>query len=343
MKLRVGVVGIGSAWKSRHGPALRALSDRYEVRAVCEPVAHRAEQVARELGATLVDGFRAMSRREDIDAILLLSARWYGALPILAACDSGKAVYCGAAIDLEDSQARKVKQRVEESGIAFMAEFPCRHAPATTRLKELIATHLGQPRLVFCHQRRGAEASGGKSSRSHIHELVEVVDWCRYVVGREPTSVQGTFHRAKLDGAKLDGAKPGEINDDYRMMSLDFSDADSPGSGVIAQISFGEYIPADWREAVSFRPPAAMQIACENGTAFIDLPSSLIWFDHAGRHMESLDSERPVGEQLLCDFHRAVTSLVRNTASLEDAYRALSIVLTARESNVEGRRMPVTY
>jgi len=333
MKLRVGVVGLGSAWKSRYGPALRALSDRFEVRAVCSPVAHRAEQVARELRASPVDGFRAMSRREDIDAILVLSARWYGALPILAACDNGKAVYCAAAIDLEVEQARKIKRRVEESGIAFMAEFPCRHAPATTRLKELIATHLGSPRLIFCHQRRGAEASGSKSTRSHVHELIEAVDWCRYVVGGEPTSVQGTFHKTEPDG----------VGEDYRMMSLDFSDAESPGTGVIAQISCGEYIPAQWQEAISFRPPAAMQVACENGTAFIDLPSSLIWFDHAGRHMESLDSERPVGELLLCDFHRAVTSLVRNTASLEDAYRALSIVIAARESNLEGRRMPIAY
>lgn len=333
MKLRVGVVGLGSAWKSRHGPALRALSDRFEVRAVCSPVAHRAEQVASELGIRSVDGFHAMSRREDIDAILILSARWYGSLPILAACDSGKAVYCAAAIDLEVDQARKIKRRVEESGIAFMAEFPCRHAPATTRLKELIATHLGPPRLIFCHQRRGAEDSGGKSTRSHIHELIEAVDWCRYVVGGEPTSVQGIFHKTEPDG----------VGEDYRMMSLDFSDAESPGTGVIAQISCGEYLPAEWHEAISFRPPAAMQVACEQGTAFIDLPSSLIWFDHAGRHMESLDSERPVGEQLLCDFHRAVTSLVRNTASLDDAYRALSIVIAARESNLEGRRMPIAY
>ncbi len=333
MKLRVGLVGLGDAWQQRYAPALRALADQFEVCAVCEQVGHRAEQVACELGVSSVDGFRAMSRREDIDAILILSARWYGALPILAACDNGKAVYCAASIDLEVEQARNIKRRVEESGIAFMAEFPCRHAPATTRLKELIATHLGPPRLIFCHQRRGVEASGSKPTRSHIHELIEAVDWCRYVVDGEPTSVQGTFHKTEPDGA----------GEDYRMMSLDFSDAESPGTGVIAQISCGEYIPAQWHEAISFRPPAAMQVACQHGTAFIDLPSSLIWFDHAGRHMESLDSERPVGEQLLCDFHRAVTSLVRNTASLEDAYRALSIVIAARKSNLEGRRMPIAY
>ncbi len=47
MKLRVGLVGLGNTWEVRHRPALRALSDRFEVRAVCEPVAQRAEVAAR--------------------------------------------------------------------------------------------------------------------------------------------------------------------------------------------------------------------------------------------------------------------------------------------------------
>ena len=85
MKLRVGVVGLGTAWEKRYRTALRALSDRYEVRAVCEPVAHRAAQVARDFNASAVDGFRAMSRREDVDAVLVLCRRWYGSLPVLAA------------------------------------------------------------------------------------------------------------------------------------------------------------------------------------------------------------------------------------------------------------------
>ena len=147
MKLRVGLVGLGDVWQTRHAPALRTMSDRFKVHAVCDQVAHRAEQVAAEFNADAVDGYRTLAMREDIDAVLLLSPQWYGALPILAACESGKAVYCAAGLDLELEEAQLVKNRVVESGIAFMAEFPRRHAPATIRLKELIATRLGQPRL----------------------------------------------------------------------------------------------------------------------------------------------------------------------------------------------------
>ena len=336
MKLRVGVVGLGAAWESRHKQALRALSDRFEVRAICEQVSHRAAQAAREFNASSVDGFRALTRREDVDAVLMLSRQWYGALPIFAACDEGKAIYCATGLDLDVVEARKVKQRVEQSGVAFMAEFPRRHAPATVRLKELIATRLGSPRLLFCHTRvpadepnatRGLEAA----YRKERNDLVELVDWCRYVVGREPTSVIGLTHSAAADGKK-----------DYQMMSLDFA-IDTPGTGATAQISCGRYMPAAWHEAVAFRPPAALQVACENGIAFIDLPTSLVWFDRAGRHQESLDSERPVGEMLLAHFHRSVTSLVRNTASLEDAYRALHVALAAQQSHSEGRRVPLEF
>ena len=337
MRLRVGLIGLGDGWQNRHAPALRALADRFEVRAICEQVAHRAEQVAADFDAAPVDGYRALCAREDIDVVLILAPQWYGALPILAACESGKAVYCAAGLDLEPEEAQTVKHRVEESGIAFMAEFPRRYASATLRLKELIATRLGRPRILFCHQRSPAPILSNHVGHREPHhaalrDLVELVDWCSYVVDRPPTGVTGLVHRSLIDGC---------VEEDYHMMSLDFSDPAAPGTGPVAQISCGRYIPSPWQEAISYRPLAALQVSCDDGIAFVDLPSALVWFDEAGRHQESLDSERPVGEQLLTQFHRAVTSLVRKTSDLEEAYRALLIVQEARRSHVEGRRIPL--
>ena len=80
-------------------------------------------------------------------------------------------------------------------------------------------------------------------------------------------------------------------------------------------------------------------MACENGIAFIDLPSTLVWFNEAGRHVESLEAELPVGEQLFAQFHRAVTSLYRSTDDLDKAYLALQTVLSAERSQREGRRI----
>jgi len=315
------------------------MTDRFEVRAFCDPVYHLAEQAAREFNAAAVDGFRALALRDDVDVILMLSSEFYGALPIVAACEAGKAVYCAAALDLDPDAAKEIKLRVEHSGIAFMAEFPRRTMPATLRLKELIATRLGQPRLLFCHARkrpaqarRNGQHGTGFQYPGGTRETMELVDWCRYVVGEEPTSVIGVQHW-EHNGEECD----------YLMLSLDFSRDNRPGTGPLAHVSFSSYLSPKWPEAVSFRPPAALQVCCEKGVAFVDLPASLVWFDEAGQHLESLDNERPVGERLLTQFHRAVTSLVRRTSDLEDAYRALHVVQSARQSFKENRRVILEF
>ncbi|NIP87129.1 MAG: Gfo/Idh/MocA family oxidoreductase [Planctomycetales bacterium] len=324
MKLRVGLIGLGRSWQKRHAPILRAMGDRFDVRAVCDQVAHRAQQAARELGARPVGGFRALVNAPDVDAILMLASQWYGALPVMAACDAGKAVYCAVALDIDLKQAEAIKQRVDQAGIAFMAELPKRHAPATSRLKELIATQLGPPRLIFGHHRLVSDAQPNRPDEPRngpMRILIELVDWCRFIAGREPDKVIHVGHPA----VAVDG------NYDYEMLSLHFpSDPQGGASEVTAQISCGSYFPSSWPEAISFRRPAAIQVACENGIAFVDLPSQITWFDTAGRHLESLEAERPVEEQLFAQFYRAVTSLVRRQSDLEDAYRSMSIVLAGR-------------
>jgi predicted dehydrogenase len=346
MKLRVGLIGLGDQWESRHRPALRALSDRFEVRAICCEVFEKSKQVAKEFNAVPMEGFRAMVQRDDIDVVLALSPEWYGPLPILAACEAGKAVYSSAALDVTPDQALEINQRIESSGVAFMAELPRRHAPATIRLKELIATRLGQPHLLFCHQRMPTESQSDRRRRGKYCPLVwrnmmELVDWCRYLVNSNPISVVSAIqerHDTKKDLF-------------YQMVSLDFPpiQVDVEGGETptpvrpLAQLSVGHYIPQRWPDALSFKRPAAIQICCENGMAFIDLPSSLIWFDDAGQHTESLETERAVGEQMLDRFYRAVTSLIRKTTDPQDAYRAMKIVMCAHESARSGDRVNIEY
>ena len=199
MKLRVGLVGLGDQWQSRHRPALRALSDRFEVKAICCEVAERSTQAAKEFEAIPMDGFRAIVERDDIDAVLALSPDWYGPLPILAACEAGKAVYSSAALDVSEGQALEIRRRIEQSGVAFMAELPRRHSPATIRLKELIATRLGPPRLLFCHERMPREAQSNSLRRGEYcplawRNLMELVDWSRYLVNSSPESVISSIH-----------------------------------------------------------------------------------------------------------------------------------------------------
>lgn len=334
MKLNLGLIGLGPSWQSRHRPALQVLHERFDVRAVYGPVAKLAEGCAAEFQADPVDGYRAICARQDIDAVMVLERSWLGWLPALAASEAGKAVYWGSDLRFDPVRDAQVRQRIGDAGIAFMTEFPRRFAPATLRLKELIATRLGHPRLIFCHRRLDRPVRPAKyddEQSANDRELIEAIDWCRYVVDREPESVNSADHPCPLETER-------PVDTDYRSLSLQFAGGEALPP-VLAQISSGDYIPPQWQEATSFRPPADMQICCQNGVAFLDLPSSLVWFDDAGRHVESLESESPVGEQLLVQFHRAVTSLVRCISDLDDAYRANEILAAAFRSSHEGRRV----
>ncbi len=351
MKLRVGLIGLGDHWETLHRPALHALSDRFHVAAICCEVAHKSELIAREFGAVAIDGFRAMLERNEIDAVLALAPDWVGPLPLLAACEAGKAVYSSVAFDLAPEQVEEIRYRVNQSGVAFMAELPRRYAPATIRLKELIATRLGQPRLIFCHERHSIEEQAARLRRGKYcpivwRNLMEVIDWVCYLTDRNPSSVQSALFQNKKqcdfneeefegNGSKLDAL--------YQMLNLRFDTPDNANDSVMAQISVGHYIPQSWPDALSYRRPAQLQICCEKGTAFVDLPANLIWFNEAGQHMESLELEKPVGVQMLTNFHRAVTSLVRSTSDTFNAYRAMSVVLAAGKSIREGKRIPLSF
>jgi predicted dehydrogenase len=336
MKLRVGLIGLGDQWQSRHRPALLALSDRFEVRAICCEIAHLSKQVARDFGASPMDGFRAMIERDDIDAVLALAPDWVGPLPLVAACEAGKAVFSVAALDISPDQIDEIRTRIENSGVAFVAELPRRYSPATIRLKELIATRLGPPRMMFCHERMSAEEQSSRLRRGNYcpltwRRLMELVDWCCDLVGQFPNSVTSAIHEQHTDDRDVY----------YQMMNLNFPHLGAQST--MAQISIGHYIPSKWPDAIAFRRPSNLQICCENGMAFVDLPHSLTWFDEAGPHTESLEMDRPVGEQMLDHFHRSVTSLVHRPNGLEDAYRALTIVSSANDSATQGNRVELNF
>ncbi len=309
--------------------------DRFELKAVYSSVKVLAQQVAREFNAVAEDSYRSLIGRSDVDAVLMLESDWYGLLPVQAACELGKAVFCGTSVHLDPEGAAKLREQVESSGIAFMMELPRRFSPATLRLKELMATRLGKPRLLFCHRRLPIENADHRLNKAHSqrsqHELMELIDWCRYLVGDEPTWVQGIRHPSPGDMA----------TPDYQILSLGFGDPERDSDSVLAQISCGAYMPSGWQEAIAYRPPAAVQVCCEKGIAFVDLPSTLIWFDAAGRHQEVLDTELSVGQQLFTQFHRAVTSLVRKMGDLDDTYRALRILSAARQSMTSAVRQPL--
>lgn len=341
MKLKVALVGLGKDWQSRYLPAFRLLQDRMQVVAVYSAVRTLADSAARDLQAISHTGFREMISSEAVDAVFLLESEWYQTAPLAAACQFGKAVFIGSEFELTEPQIEQVRQQIDTSGIAAMAELPRRFAPATLRLKELIATRLGQPQLLFCHRRLPRESDGGARQAKPLEkratrELLELIDWCRFIVDQPVDWVQSVQHLQQNDHVS--------VNDpvfDYQVLSLGFGNRFPAYPNTLAQISCGAYMPGSWHEAIAYRPPAAIQVGCERGLAFVDLPNTLVWFDELGRHQETLDTDLSVGQSLLTRFHRCVTSLVRSNQSLDDLATAARILRLASESHQAGRRLAI--
>lgn len=311
------------------------MRDRFQVVGIYNSVSALADSVAHELDAQRYDSFRAVMENPALDAVLVLEDDWYQLMPLFAACDYGKAVFCGAELILDPTSASQIKNRIQTAGIAFMTEFPRRFAPATLRLKELIATRLGRPRLLFCHRRLACESKdlqrGWSLDARAQRELIELVDWCSYIVADTPTWIQSIKHTSNHQ----------PHYSDYQILSLGFGQPETDPHAILAQVSCGAYIPDVWREAIAYRPPAAIQVCCEKGLAFVDLPTTLVWFDDAGRHQEALDTELSVGQQMLTQFHHAITSLVRKANNLEDTCRALRILDLAKKSTELGARVAI--
>ena len=199
LRLRVGVIGLGRLWETRHKPSLARLEDRFRVTAVYDPVYRRAELEAAQIGCAACEGLSALIERPDVDVIYILSRQWFGLHPIGLACAAAKAVYCALPLAADLDELESLATTVEQSGIVFMPEFARRCYPATLRLKELLATQLGPPRLVVGHSRLYGfdryAIPGPTTQISPAPLLIDpgsyLLDWCCFVFQGFPRRCRG--------------------------------------------------------------------------------------------------------------------------------------------------------
>jgi predicted dehydrogenase len=186
--VNIGVIGLGPIWESRYAPVLHKYRDRICVRAVFDPVARRAEEVAAQWSAVPVQGVLALLNRSDVRAVLLLDSCWHGLRTLEFACERKKPTYIAATLGSDADRLRKIYEAGRAEGLTLMPEMSRRHVPSTARLHELMATQLGRPkRIVVEAQVPQSGGPSGHPTESPIAErdaefLVSLIDWCRYVV-----------------------------------------------------------------------------------------------------------------------------------------------------------------
>jgi predicted dehydrogenase len=335
VRLRVGIVGLGRLWEARHKPALAKLKDRFQVVGLYDQVARRAQIEAASLGCQAVDGLVALIGRPDVDVVYVLTPQWFGLHAIELACQFGKPVYCAVPLDGEAEDLARLDGLIQSSRIPFMPEFARRFYPASLRLRELLATRLGAPRLVVAHGRLfGFDRYGQPGPSTQIaptRMLLDpgsyLLDWCRFVFSSEPTAVQAWGGQVM--------PQPEGLDRDFETFLLEFP------AGAVAQVSVGRYHRGPWGEASRFLPQPGIQVFAERGVAWLELPDRIQWNDAEGVHDERLPLEPAVGEILGDHFHRFARGLQSLAPNWDDARAVAQLIAAIRVSGAEGRRVPL--
>jgi predicted dehydrogenase len=326
-RLRVGVIGLGRLWETRHKPSLLRLEDRFHVTAVYDTVYRRAELEAAQIGCAACEGLSALVERSDVDVIYFLSRQWFGLHPINLACHARKPVYCALPLANDLLELESLAVLVEQSGIVFMPEFARRCYPATLRLKELLATQLGPARLIVGHSRLYGfdryAVPGPTTQITPAPLLIDpgsyLLDWCCFVFQTIPHSIHGTQCQVIVAS---DRSEP-----DFESFTAVFS------SGASAQISFGRYHRTAWGDASRFLPQPGFQVFAERGAAWLEMPEKILWSNSSGSKEERLALEPTVGDVLNDQFYHLVHGDHSLAPTIRDAFEIARQVSILRESS----------
>ena len=332
VRLRVGVIGLGRLWESRHKPSLARLADRFRITAVYDQVHRRAEIEAEQLGCAACQGLAALVERADVDVVYLLSPQWFGLHPAHLACAAGKAVYCGLPLAGDPAGVERLARRVDETGVPFMPEFARRCYPATLRLKELLGTTLGAPRLIIGHSRLFGfdryAVPGPTTQIAPAPLLIDpgsyLLDWCAFLMHSLPASISGSRCQVVPVG-EGSSSEP-----DFESFVAGF-----PG-GATAQVAYGRYDRHRWGEASRFLPASGFQVFAERGAAWLEMPERIQWWDSTGTHEERLPLEPTVGHVLNDQFHRLVRNGQSLAPTIHDAVGIARLVQDLKQSQEAG-------
>ncbi|MGQ0636302.1 MAG: hypothetical protein ACT4QC_16935 [Planctomycetaceae bacterium] len=309
--LDVGLIGLGAEWEQRYRPALLALRHRMRVRAVYAPVASQAEQLAGEWRCEPVHGMRVLMERPDVRAILILDPAWYGGVPAELASRVGKPAFLAGRLCDWHAAAPSLGSQAALRDATLMPDFGHRYMPATSRLKELLATSLGRPREIVIGVGTSPDAaavpiSAGEADAQH-EPLARALDWCCHLVGTPPIEVS-------CDGV--------------RQIVVTFRQPAAGGEAAIARI------------IASPEQPAAMfwdaEVRCARGTARPTGAAQIAWETAHEARVETLDGERAEAEVMLDHFSRRVVGGLIPVPTLDDVCLAFRLADAAERSRAAG-------
>lgn len=298
-KVSVALIGVGSSWELYYRNAIERLSSKLSIRAVCDSVQLRAASVADEFEATAVSCPWQLTQRTDLHAWLILDPGWYHTYPAeLAVHHARPALYANTfAPPLND--LTQILKRSLERGETLMPEFPQRFTPATTRLRELIATRLGPVRRIEITIPRTTEFTSIDCWLNHNQEsFVGLVDWCSCLIG-------SACDRVAVGAA----GSPLQVELNFRPR------ATAVGNPAIVSVNFEG----------SCESQIVRRVECERGNVIMNSPTQIGWYADTASGDETLSHERSPHEIILDQFCRRALGGLVPVPTLGDALQAITI------------------
>jgi predicted dehydrogenase len=150
-KIHLGLIGAGIAARDLHGPAIKALSDRYNIAAICSRTLDKAQALAAWYGLDVpcTDDWAEILSRADVDAVAAALPISLNA-PVVQACvEAGKPVLVEKPIACSVEEAAQVVRLAERRSIPIFVAENFRYSPDLLQAKELIeAGEVGRMALL---------------------------------------------------------------------------------------------------------------------------------------------------------------------------------------------------
>lgn len=325
--LKLGVIGLGPVWET-YRTTLTQLRHPLQVSACYEPDPVAAEK-SNALRAELATGILALAERSDVQAVLVTDPGWVGAaaIDLLSRCQKPVLITTWLPTDL--SQAIDWYAATEQRGVTLMPAMWRRFMPTTMRLKELLATELGEPLEVslpvdfrlFATATQMTEAAIGWLDlvwylvrREPLLETVARVGSESRIVfpPRQPQPVEGgakSTRRACRVGVSWQFAS------EFPSLREILGRGTHQDAGCCAVMKFDE------------QPIPQLRLICERGTATLLDRTTIRWQQNGSEPItEQLTSDRPERLIMLDHFSRRAVGGLIPVADFNDIARVLRLL-----------------
>src|SRR5262249_32273455 len=126
--IRIGIIGLG--WWGKQIVTCLTESSRFKVVAGCDIDTKMAAQFAATHRLDLVDDYRELIRRTDIDAVAVVTPHLLHEEMAIAALESGKQVFCEKPLALNAASAERILAASAKAGGVLGIGHERRYEPA---------------------------------------------------------------------------------------------------------------------------------------------------------------------------------------------------------------------